>query len=124
MYAWWMRELSEVERRAIHSALVAELGRAEEQIASLARQFDDIVAAAEMSNTDDEHDPEGTTIAFERAQVSALHSQAVSDAAALRRTLADLDNEKLGACEQCGCPIGFERLVALPATRRCVECAR
>jgi DnaK suppressor protein len=77
-----------------------------------------------MSNTDDEHDPEGTTIAFERAQVSALHSQAVRDAAALRRTLADLDDEEFGACEQCGCPIAFERLVALPASRRCVECAR
>lgn len=119
-----MRGLTDIERRTIRSALVAELGRAEEQTASLARQFDDIVAAAEMSNIDDEHDPEGTTIAFERAQVSALHSQAVRDAAALRRTLADLDDEGFGACEHCGCPIGFERLVALPATRRCVECAR
>jgi DnaK suppressor protein len=119
-----MRGLTDIERRTIRASLVAELGRAEEQTASLARQFDDIVAAAELSNTDDEHDPEGATIAFERAQVSALHSQAVRDTAALRRALADLDDEEFGACEQCGCPIGFERLVALPATRRCVECAR
>jgi len=108
----------------MRSALVAELERTEEQAVSLARQFDDIVAAAEMSNTDDEHDPEGTTIAFERAQVSALHSQAIRDAVALKRTLADLDDEEFGACDQCGGAIGFERLVALPATRRCVECAR
>jgi DnaK suppressor protein len=119
-----MRGLTDLERRSIRAALVAELARAEEQIVSLARQFDDIVAAAEMSNIDDEHDPEGTTIAFERAQVSALQSQAVRDAAALRRTLADVDEEGFGACEQCGRPIGFERLIALPATRRCVECAR
>ena len=119
-----IRRLTDHDRRTIRSALVAELGRTEQQAASLARQFDDIVAAAEMSNTDDEHDPEGTTIAFERAQVSALHSQAIRDAAALRRTLADLDDEGFGACEQCGSPIGFERLVALPATSRCVECAR
>jgi DnaK suppressor protein len=123
-YEWWMQGLTDVERRSIRSLLVAELDRAEEQAASLARQFSDIVAAAEMSNADDEHDPEGTTIAFERAQVSALHSQVVRDAAALQRTLADLDDEGFGACEQCGCPIGFERLVALPATRRCVDCAR
>lgn len=84
-------------------------GRANEQGASLAPQFDDIVAAAEMSNIDDEHDPEDAMIAFERARVSALHGQAVRDAAALRRTLADLDDEEFGACEQCGCPIGFER---------------
>lgn len=124
VYAWWMGGLTDVERRALRSAPVAELGRAEEQAASLARQFDDIVAAAEMSNTDDEHDPEGTTIAFERAQVIALQSQAVRDAAALRRRLADVDEDEFGACEHCGRPIGFERLVALPSTRRCVECAR
>jgi DnaK suppressor protein len=119
-----MRRLTDVERRTIRFALVAELGRAEAQTASLAGQVDDIVAAAEMSNIDDEHDPEGATIAFERAQVRALHSQAVRDAAALRRALADLDDEGFGACEQCGRRIGHERLVALPATRRCVECAR
>ena len=119
-----IRGLTDLERRTIRSALVAELGRTEEQAVSLARQFDDIVVAAEMSNTDDEHDPEGTTIAFERAQVSALHSQAIRDAAALQRTLADLDDKEFGACEECGDQIGFERLVALPATRRCVECAR
>jgi RNA polymerase-binding transcription factor DksA len=108
----------------LRAAVVAELARAEQQVASLGRQFDDIVAAAEMSNTDDEHDPEGTTIAFERAQASALQGQAVRDAAALRRTLAELNDAAFGACERCGSPIGFERLVALPATRRCVECAR
>ncbi len=60
-----------------------------------------------MSNTDDEHDAEGTTIAFERAQVSALHDQAIHDAAALRRTLVSLDDDEFGVCEQCGGPIGF-----------------
>ena len=119
-----MRGLTDLERRTIRAALVAELGRAEQQVASLARQFDDIVTAAEMSNTDDEHDPEGTTIAFERAQVSALQGQAVRDAAALRRTLTEVDDEAFGACEACRRPIGFERLAAVPATRRCVECAR
>ncbi|MEX1210189.1 MAG: TraR/DksA C4-type zinc finger protein [Candidatus Nanopelagicales bacterium] len=118
------RGLTDLERRTIRATLVADLCRAEEQAASLGRQFDDIVAAAAMSNSDDEHDPEGTTIAFERAQVSALRGQAICDVAALRRTLANVEGEGFGACEQCGCPIGFERLVALPSTRRCVECAR
>lgn len=118
------RGLTDRERRTIRSALVAELRRTQAQAVSLSRQFDDIVAATEMSNTDDEHDPEGATIAFERAQVSALHGQATRDAAALQRTLDELDDEDFGACERCGDPIGSERLVALPATRRCVECAR
>jgi DnaK suppressor protein len=116
--------LSDVERRRVRSALVAELARAEQQIESLSRQFDDIVAAAELSNADDEHDPEGATIAFERSQVSALHRQAMHDVAALKRTLSGFDEDGFGACERCAGPIALERLVALPATRLCVECAR
>ena len=119
-----IERLTDAERRTIRSALFAELARTEEQAASLARQFDDIVAAADTSNIDDEHDPEGTTIAFERSQVSALHAQALHDMAALQRTLVDLDDEDFGACDDCGNAIGFERLVALPAARRCVNCAR
>jgi RNA polymerase-binding transcription factor DksA len=112
------------ERRAIRTALTAELARTEEQTASLSRQFEDIVEAAELTNTDDEHDPEGTTIAFERAQVNSLRTQAAEDRAALQASLARMDDDDFGSCERCAGPIGLERLVALPATRRCVECAR
>ncbi|MFL6094928.1 MAG: TraR/DksA family transcriptional regulator, partial [Blastococcus sp.] len=54
------------------------------QIAALTRQFDEVVAASKASNADDEHDPEGATIAFERQQVVALLDQA-------RRRLADVE---------------------------------
>jgi DnaK suppressor protein len=127
VYAWWMppvRGLTDIERRQVRAAIVAELTRAEEQAASLSRQFEEIVGAAELSNTDDEHDPEGSTIAFERSQVSALLNQAGHDVAALQLTLTSVDDHDFGLCERCAGPIGFERLVALPATHRCVECAR
>jgi DnaK suppressor protein len=108
----------------VRAALIAELRRAEEQTASLARRFDDIVEAAELTNTDDEHDPEGATIAFERAQVTSLLIQARHDRAALQDSLARLDDNDFGSCQRCARPIGLERLVAVPATRVCVECAR
>ena len=41
-----------------------------------------MVAASRDSNADDEHDPEGATIAFERAQLRAILSQGVADLAA------------------------------------------
>lgn len=112
-------------RRALRGALGAELERVEEQIASLTRSFDDIVQANENANTDDEHDPEGSTIAFERAQVSALLRQARIDRDAHRGSLDRLANDPaFGVCQGCGEFIGVERLMALPSSTRCITCAR
>ena len=46
--------------------LAAERARTEDRLAALRADFAGIVAASESSNADDEHDPEGATIAFER----------------------------------------------------------
>jgi hypothetical protein len=48
------------------------------RVRTLQHSFDEMVAASRDSNADDEHDPEGATIAFERAQLSgwATHRQA------------------------------------------------
>jgi RNA polymerase-binding transcription factor DksA len=118
------RRLTLRDRRSLRTAIVDEMSRLDEQVASLTRSFDDIVAAAALTSTDDEHDPEGATIAFERAQVSALLHQAQADRAALRRRMDLLDDDVYGICEECGGFIGVERLMALPAASRCVICAR
>ena len=113
------------ERRALRAAIVADLDRLDEQIVSLTRAFDDIVAANEQANTDDEHDPEGTTIAFERSQVSALLRQAREDRDSLRNTLHRVDDDLgYGVCTECRGFIGVDRLLALPAAAKCIACAR
>jgi RNA polymerase-binding transcription factor DksA len=88
------------------------------------RNFDAFVAGAEHVNTDDEHDPEGATIAFERAQVIALRNEAAGRLEAIDRALAGLDAGTYGRCAVCGGPIGVERLLALPGVDACVGCAR
>ena len=93
------------------------------QIAALTRSFDDIVAAAEQSNVDDEHDPEGTTIAFERQQVAALLRQAKVDREALLVSRDHVELPSYGVCEYCRGFIGVERLLALPSATRCITCA-
>ena len=65
-------------------ALARERNAALAQIEALTGEFDGVVAASRASNADDEHDPEGATIAFERQQVVALLAQA-------RRRLADVE---------------------------------
>jgi DnaK suppressor protein len=93
------------------------------QIDALSREFDEVVAASRSSNADDEHDPEGATIAFERQQLAALVDQA-------RRRLADVDEAlaraaagDYGTCADCGRPIAPERLAARPQARTCIDCA-
>ena len=107
----------------VGSLLTSERERVRTQVAGLESDFAALIVASESSNADDEHDPEGATIGFERAQL-----QAVIDAT--RQRLADLDaaidrlaEGAYGTCERCGIPIGTERLAALPSTTRCIACA-
>ena len=91
------------------------------RLATLTGDFDALVEASEGSNADDEHDPEGATIAFERQQVVALTSQLERSREDLLRALGQGDG--YGTCEGCGRPIGVERLEARPTARTCIACA-
>jgi RNA polymerase-binding transcription factor DksA len=110
-------------RPDIEEVLAGERSRTEAQIDALTRGFDDIVEASELVATDDEHDPEGATIAFERAQVAALLRDARTLLADLDRALARLADGTYGTCVACGEPIAPARLEARPATPTCVTCA-
>lgn len=110
------------ERGTLQRRLESERAGAAEQLASLTRDFDVIVEAAAGVATDDEHDPEGATIAFERAQVAALQAQVLRHVADLDAALAALAAGTYGRCETCGQPIAADRLAARPAARRCMPC--
>ncbi|MEO7398923.1 MAG: TraR/DksA C4-type zinc finger protein [Ilumatobacteraceae bacterium] len=115
--------LSAPDLDALRTSLVDQRSAAEVQIAELARAFEDIVEAVELTNNDDEHDPEGTTIAFERAQVAALLSQARADLEAVDLALQRMEDRKYGRCDVCGDAIGRERLSAIPSAAKCISCA-
>jgi RNA polymerase-binding protein DksA len=104
--------------------LAEEHAAALAQIDALTREFDDVVDASRSSNADDEHDPEGATIAFERQQVVALLDQARRRLADVEAALAHRESGDYGICESCGRPIAPERLAARPAARTCIDCAR
>jgi DnaK suppressor protein len=81
------------------------------------------VEASRDSNADDEHDPEGATIAFERSQVSSLVEQARAHLAELAEAGRRLQDGTYGVCEVCRGPIAVGRLEARPVARTCVTCA-
>jgi RNA polymerase-binding transcription factor DksA len=103
---------------------LAELRRdAERQIADLAGLLGDIINASTSVATDDEHDPEGQTVAFERAQVAALLQAARERLSAIEDAQQRLREGTYGVCVRCGRPIAPDRLAARAAADMCIDCA-
>ena len=96
---------------------------ARRRIADLEGSFDAIVASVDAANTDDEHDPEGATLGFERAQVVSMLEDARAQLEALDAAACRIDAGTYGVCERCGHDIGEGRLAAWPSARRCIDCA-
>ena len=116
-------ELSESDLQSLREHLSTEAARTAARAAALERDLVNIIEVSADSVRDDEHDPEGATIAFERAQVATLLADARAQMAAIEQATARLAGGEAGRCEDCGGPIGLERLLARPATTQCVTCA-
>ncbi|MEO5680782.1 MAG: TraR/DksA C4-type zinc finger protein [Acidimicrobiales bacterium] len=104
-------------------ALAEEQAALRQLVSDLRTELEGIMAAQDANPPDDEHDVEGSSVGYERARVTALLARAEgqlheADAAAARQAAG-----AYGRCDGCGGPIGDDRLVALPMTRRCVTCA-
>jgi len=107
----------------VRQRLAAERAQTQSRLASLTGDHESIVAASLDTNADDEHDPEGATIAFERSQIGALVRQVRGHLGEVDAALVRLDDGTYGVCERCGSAIGEARLEALPAARLCIRCA-
>jgi RNA polymerase-binding transcription factor DksA len=92
-----------------------------ERLEAMRHGYDEVVDAAEDSNADDEHDPEGATIAYERSQLGALVDQTQAHLDEIDAALARVEAGTYGRCEVCGAAIPVERLEARPTARTCVE---
>jgi RNA polymerase-binding transcription factor DksA len=106
-----------------HRQLAAERVDTLRRLASLTDAFDEVVAASKDTNADDEHDPEGATIAFERSQTDSLVRQARLHLAEIDAAEQRLEAGSYGVCERCGLAIAEARLEARPTARTCIACA-
>lgn len=103
--------------------LAAKRAETAERAAGLSFELERVMQAATGSNVDDEHDPEGATLAFERAQAAALLDQASRHLAELDRATERVTAGTYGTCERCGGPIAPARLEARPSASTCIDCA-
>lgn len=113
----------DVDDDSVRAELLAARADAVAQRDARAADFEAFVDGADLVNTDDEHDPEGATIAFERAQVIALRDDAIRRIALLDDALVRLNAGTYGRCIGCSKPIAPARLAALPGVETCVDCA-
>jgi alkanesulfonate monooxygenase SsuD/methylene tetrahydromethanopterin reductase-like flavin-dependent oxidoreductase (luciferase family)/RNA polymerase-binding transcription factor DksA len=110
-------------RLDVSARLEAERAEAADRIAALERQVGWLAEQQALDTHDDEHDPEGVTIAAHRAQLLGLLAGARRDLAASERAVDRLEVGVYGRCLRCGRDIGEARLEALPATEICIACA-
>ncbi|WP_091467244.1 TraR/DksA family transcriptional regulator [Paenarthrobacter nitroguajacolicus] len=101
--------------------LEEERSRKFELLKALRSDISSVSLARQDSNVDDEHDPEGSTIAFELSQASALMSQSQVGLEQIDDALARIAAGTYGLCAVCGVAIPEGRLEARPWTPFCVN---
>ncbi|MCR2811478.1 TraR/DksA C4-type zinc finger protein [Microbacterium sp. zg.Y1090] len=106
-------------------ASVIERRRADVEVRLARLDGDDALLRRDRADgtADDEHDPEGSTLSGEWAQIDALRRAAVAERDRLDAARERLAAHTYGACVSCGRPIPIERLQARPEADRCVSCA-
>jgi len=117
------RARGDVPQAALHPLLV-ERNRLEARLRALEADMAELVEASRDSNADDEHDPEGQTIGYERAQLAALTGASRRRLAEVHAALGRVGTSEHGRCARCGGPIGEARLEARPTARTCLVCAQ
>jgi DnaK suppressor protein len=112
-----------VDELSIRRRLEAERAAAEARARSMSAELEGFMAESADTNADDEHDPEGPTIAYQRAQLVTLLAGSRASVDDLDRALDRLARGEYALCERCGGAIPADRLEARPATRTCIHCA-
>ena len=110
-----------LEPEAAAERLCEERDEVRARLASLTRDLEALFAASVDSNADDEHDPEGQTIAYERSQLAALIQGAQDHLAGIEAGMIRLKQGSYGICEVCRQPIPAARLEARPTARTCIQ---
>jgi DnaK suppressor protein len=96
---------------------------ATELIDQMSARLASVVDATAEATADDEHDPEGSTLAFERGQLVAQIERSRVKVVEIDIALERIALGTYGICERCGAQIGPARLEVLPAARLCITCA-
>ena len=107
----------------LRARLSAEFTAATAAISSSKASLESFLASRRDTEVDDEHDPEGSTLALQFTETTALlnNSRRHLDQAVV--ALGKIADGSYGTCELCDQQISAARLEARPAAAHCVRCA-
>ena len=103
-------QLTESERASLRDVLTAELHAQHAQVREHEATVD---ALAGQLDSDSLLERE----LADRARLRSL--EAITE---IQHAIRCIDADEFGACERCARPIAFERLLAVPFTRHCIDC--
>ena len=115
--------LSLRQRAKLRARLVDDREETEHLVARLIADIDSFQVSRMDAAADDEHDPDGPTLAFERSQSAAILGQTRTHLAQIESALHRLDEGSYGICVTCHEPIPLARLDVRPYSTQCVVCA-
>jgi RNA polymerase-binding transcription factor DksA len=108
----------------LRTRLIAELADARDLELRLRGDVASGIESRRGATNDETDDPEGSSLAFEGAQSSAMLHQTLKHSEEITAALARMDEGSYGTCVRCGIGIARGRLDARPSTAHCIDCAR
>lgn len=115
--------LAPEQREQLRERLVIDRASATELIDMLKATMDSFNFSQRGIIADDEHDPEGPSIAVQRSEANALLAQSRHHLDEINEAMLRLETGGYGVCENCKREIPFARLEARPHARYCISCA-
>jgi DnaK suppressor protein len=111
--------------RDADAATLLEARREEllKRLADAEAELEGIRGMRSDSTSDDEHDPEGSTLSGDWSRIVGLREDAAAQLREVDRAVDRLREGSYGVCVVCGRVIPDARLRIKPAADRCVGCA-
>ena len=113
-----------MDREALKQRLLEERKRLEVEISELDADLSESLEESSEESPYDQHMAETAAVTLDREIDLSLEENTLASIAQIDRALAKLENGSYGHCDNCGKPIGEERLKVAPFATLCIDCKR
>jgi RNA polymerase-binding protein DksA len=113
-----------MDREALKQRLLGERKRLELEISELDADLSQSLEESSEESPYDQHMAETAAVTLDREIDLSLEENTLASIAQIDRALAKLESGSYGHCDNCGKPIGEERLNVAPFATLCIDCKR